>query len=293
MKFQLKIGARNGALIRRVPAASGAARLGVADHALDGREAAAQAALDFVNSVMDEMNAGARIGVAVEIHDLAFRGIAHADFVNVLQEAPGGSDLLERLGDLDKRAAAWRRSQSVRRPAAARCVCPLRHRAHSSSLIAASNPEAMSCAALSEQVAVDFEVQRYRQAIRQSMDRDVVDSQRAVARNDHDALGYRFAIERYRIDGDADLGAADIVVNAPDDFTLRCVATRSSGRARLAPTTSSIKEVGPTRRTRTRSRVTTPGMAVTVSRIRSATPDGAVSVSVSMVRLPSPSRQYR
>ncbi len=71
----------------------------MADDSLDCVEAPSQAAFDLVNPLVDEVNAGSRIGVAVEIHDLAFGGIAHSDLVDILKEAVGVCDLLQRFGD--------------------------------------------------------------------------------------------------------------------------------------------------------------------------------------------------
>ena len=56
---------------------------------------------------------------------------------------------------------------------------------------------------------------------------------------------------------------------------------------RLTAMSRSTNSTSPAGRTRTRSIATTPGMRVAIARTRSATPVGAVSVSVSMVRRPS------
>lgn len=53
-------------------------RLGVADHALDGRIAPAQAALDGIDQIMDGADRKCRVHAAVEIDDFAIGGFADA-----------------------------------------------------------------------------------------------------------------------------------------------------------------------------------------------------------------------
>ena len=53
-------------------------RLGVADDALDGRKAPAQAVLDRVDQIVHRPHGQCRVGAAVEIDDFAVGVLAHA-----------------------------------------------------------------------------------------------------------------------------------------------------------------------------------------------------------------------
>ena len=60
------------------------------DHALDGREPAAQRALDLVDILVHLDDAHRRRSPAMEINDFAGVGVAHPHIVNVMDRAVSG-----------------------------------------------------------------------------------------------------------------------------------------------------------------------------------------------------------
>ena len=68
--------------------------------------------------------------------------------------------------------------------------------------------------------AVDFQVERDRQAILQVVDGHMMDGKRAVARDDHDAIDHGLVVERHRIGGDGRLGAGQMLANGGGDLLL-------------------------------------------------------------------------
>src|ERR1044072_2313307 len=59
------------------------ARLGMAAHALDGREFLAKRAFDVVDALMHVAHGELRVNAAMEVDNLAVRGLAHAHVVDL------------------------------------------------------------------------------------------------------------------------------------------------------------------------------------------------------------------
>ena len=74
-------------------------RFGVADHALDRWEAAAQAGLDAVHEVMNFGDGAPRFDIAVEVYDFAVGGVAHPHIMDIAQHRAGGRQFAERRRD--------------------------------------------------------------------------------------------------------------------------------------------------------------------------------------------------
>src|SRR5258708_26971241 len=73
--------------------------LRVPDHALDGREAPAQAALHPVDLVVDGGNRARRVDVAVKVHDFAIGGFTYTHVVDVAQHPARAGKFGERVAD--------------------------------------------------------------------------------------------------------------------------------------------------------------------------------------------------
>src|SRR5258707_488226 len=76
-------------------------RLGVADHALDGRKRATQRALDRIDVLVNLDHAHRRRGATMEVNDLAGVGIAYPHAVDVMDRAVGGKARQGRLDGFD------------------------------------------------------------------------------------------------------------------------------------------------------------------------------------------------
>ena len=84
-------------------------------------------------------------------------------------------------------------------------------------------------------------------AARRSLHRDVMDGERAVARDHHDALEHGLVVERARLGVDGHLGRRDCRRAPRASIRSLIAATRSSGSVRLTATTRSTNSTSPDR----------------------------------------------
>src|SRR6185312_12623729 len=194
-------------------------RLGVTDDALDLRRAQLQRALQRVDRLMHGADRELRLDAAVEIHDFAVLGLAHAHVVHVADDAALRRQFAQR--NFDGRDALRRRfaSGDILRLQRLDMRLDLDMRAELGLDRAFQRVSHVVCGA-QRQSAVDLEVERDREPVVQVVHHHVMHGEGAVARDHHHAVEYGFVVERDGMRGHDRLGAGHLAAQRRADRVL-------------------------------------------------------------------------
>src|SRR5262245_5049643 len=163
------------------------------DHALDGGKALAQSALEIVDAVGDLGHAHKWIDISVEIDDLAVRRFAHAHVVHIANDAM----LLRNARKLAvNRLDALVGGIAAGQPAGLQRLDMGLDLDLEPELVAHGllEPVRYLMSAAERQAAINLEIERDREPSRDGLHRHMMDGERAVARNHHDALEHGLVV---------------------------------------------------------------------------------------------------